>query len=91
MTKPSPPVARRSRTLLWWSGAFLAGSAIVSIVATVLGGRIPWPLALIVVAGCAGLASDLVRPSRPRVSGYLVLVMAVLSVAAVIVLVVTRP
>jgi hypothetical protein len=91
MTNPSAPAARKSQTLLRWSAACLAGSAIVTIVATALGGRIPWPLALIVVAGCAGLASDLVRPSRPRVSGYLVLVMAVLSVAAVIVLVVTRP
>jgi len=91
MTKPSAPVARRSRTLRWWSGAFLAGSAILAIVGTVLGGRIAWPLSLIVVAGCAGFASDLVRPTRPRVSGYLVFVMAVLSIAAVIVLVVTRP
>jgi len=91
MTNPSAPAARKSQTLFRWSAACLAGSAIVTIVATALGVRIWLPLWLILVANGAGLASDLVRPTRPRVSEYLVLAMAMLSIAAVIVLVVTHP
>jgi hypothetical protein len=61
------------------------------LVATAFGMRFPLPIWLILLSGCAGLASNVLRPTRPKASNYLFFAMAPISIAAVIILLVTRP
>jgi hypothetical protein len=91
MTKPLSPTARKSRLLRRLGAACLAVAWVGGIVAAVLGVRISWPSWLLLVAASGAAASDVLRPTRPKASDYLVLAMGILSIAAVIGLVVTRP
>lgn len=77
--------------LLWFGAACLAGGWIAEIVAVALGMAVAWPNWLMLVAASGLLVSNVLRSTRPRASDYLVVAMAVLSVAAIIGIVAARP
>jgi hypothetical protein len=78
--------ARRSRPAFWWATAFLAAGWLIVIVETAFSVPVPLPLWLMLIAGALGLASTVVRPTRPKLSEYLVIAMGLISVAAIIVI-----
>ena len=90
MTKPVLPAAPTSRHYVLVGAACLAFSWILGIAATALGVRITWPHWLMLVAATGMLGSRLLGPARAKASEYLVVAMAVLSVAAAIGIVVSQ-
>jgi hypothetical protein len=64
----------------------LAVGWLVAIVETAFGAAVPLPLWLMLVSGCMGFASIVVRPTRPKLSEYLVIAMGLISVAAIIII-----
>ena len=83
MTTPLSSTAGKARRLLWARAVCLA-VAWLAIAVAVLGGATAWPNWVVLVAVSSGFAGNLLRPTRPKASIYLVLAMALLSVIAVI-------
>ena len=91
MAKLESSQTERSKTLFRLSVLCLAASFAVALVATALGIRIRWPVWLLLAAPVLGLVSTAIERDRPAVSQYLVLVMAVMSIAAVVGIVAMHP
>jgi hypothetical protein len=80
---------RHVKVLLRLETASVGLVVITAVVAAALGWTTGGWLWLMVAAGVTGLASSLVRRTRPAASAYLILGSAMLSVAATIVMLVT--
>ena len=84
------PAASRLRKLQLAGASCLAASAVLTIVATLIGGRISWPLWLMLGAAAMQTACSVVRRTRPIVSDSLAVVGVILSVGAVVSIVVSH-
>lgn len=73
-----------SRALLWAGGACIAFAWMAEITSAALGKGPAWPNWLMLVAITGILASNLLRPARPKTSVILIVAMAALSVVALI-------
>ena len=81
----------RDRPLFWLAVSCLAVAWLIVLSEAVVGMPVSAPLVLVLTSGAMGLASTVAKPTRPRLSEFLIAGAGVISIVAIIGVLMARP